>query len=202
MWSFEQLHCCPNGASIWVQHFGFSLSDSSPRCRVALPGATRNQAWKLSNYQVFHLVGQKESMKIRNTTNSSLAPKWRGRFLVFKRCFSLFFKLGLIGVFKDLLFCVWYGHCVLADFNPFQWVAGCTGIACYVCISVALPGDTGPFALVCGHAGIKCNLTLAQFGEKLLQPCHTLFFSFFFFSKIVTSVLAKNPHPTTTKNPC
>lgn len=37
-------------------------------------------------------------------------------------------------------------------------------------------GTNGPFALVCGHSEIKCNLTLAQFGEKLLQPCHTQFF--------------------------
>lgn len=32
----------------------------------------------------------------------------------------------------------------------------------------------------------KCNLTLAQFGEKFLQPCHAIF-----FSRIVTFVLAK-----------
>lgn len=88
----------------------------------------------------------------------------------------VFFKLCLIGIFKDLLYYVWYGHCVLADFNLFQWFAGRTGIASYVCISVALPGDIGPFAPVCGHSEIKCNLTLAQFGEKLLQPCHTIFF--------------------------
>lgn len=56
-----------------------SCSDSSPRCRVALTGAARNQAQKLSYYWVFHLVGQKESVKIRNTTDSSLAPKWRGK---------------------------------------------------------------------------------------------------------------------------
>lgn len=146
IWSFEQLHCCP--LSVFSTAVWFSLSDSSPCCRVVLPCAARNKAWKLNYNWVFHLAGLKKSMVIRNTT-SSLAPKLKSgknpMFLVFKWCFGLFFKLGLIGIFKDPLFYVWYGLCVLADFNLFQWVAGRTRIACYVCFSVALPGDKWAF---------------------------------------------------------
>lgn len=72
VWSWEQLHCCPNAVSAWVQTSGFLLLVSMP-CGPELPYLAGNP----SNCLLSNLVCQKESVKIRKTTNSSLAPKWR-----------------------------------------------------------------------------------------------------------------------------
>lgn len=74
VWSFEQLHSCPNIASVRVQHLRVL-----PHGRVALPGAARHQVQKQSSHWIFHVVSQKESMKITKKTTVSLAPKWRGK---------------------------------------------------------------------------------------------------------------------------